>query len=757
MSTDGFQALVERELDRARAKRQILTVAHLVVRGLADHPQHADDRLVDARRRIEGALVKVAVLRPGQPDRTFDLAAAAESYGRFEGTVDAELVAAAGQAELLLAWLWRGGFDDAQPGGGGTLRAAAELCRQAGISDLDVLPPGLRASEPELGRPAGALAAKPLIGRGKDLERHLHGLGLAVQQGRHYLLEGQSGVGKSHFVQHLVELARERWAVTGDVRQRMEFRLYDRRDFSGSQADTQRKLETLYRELDQRPDVLPVLDDLHTVLDPRFGLTEEFMRLFGGRLEAGGRSFMLVCRTAEVHSSGLYRLVPQTASLSALGAEQSQRVVEMRLEELASIIPPSLKIEGGAGGYAGRVLEVARERYGHRYSPEIVLHLAESAVARARARLATEEQVDEAPALRSEDLWRHVAEELALSPELLGRTPDDFYQQVNQQLKTVVFGQDHAVDVVTLALLSLPSKAQREPRGRFLFVGPPGVGKTHLGRSLAQALGYGEEAFFIFNMSEYATEMARTRFLGSDPGYVGYGTTRTIYDLVRARSSCVVLLDEIDRSHPSIQDVLLSVLEGQGKDADGVPVSFSQAIFIMTTNQGQDRVISAYEEVQRQGGSRSQLAERFDDDALRDLILRGVVDSSESEMLDFLHRKQLAARQAFADADDDQARLTAIDQVTMLGERLRRLGRQESKPVLDRALLDRIDCIIPFFPIKERPLLARILEQELERAGWADCPPGVQEQILHAAIVQQESVRPLQRLIKKHLRERHLA
>ena len=152
-------------------------------------------------------------------------------------------------------------------------------------------------------------------------------------------------------------------------------------------------------------------------------------------------------------------------------------------------------------------------------------------------------------------------------------------------------------------------------------------------------------------MSEYGTEAARTRFMGSDPGYVGFRATRTIYDQVRQQPNCIILLDEIDRADASIQDILLSMLEGQGKDAQGEIVYFTQAVFVMTTNLGQEQVLAAWRHSRERGLTRSQTAISSSDD-LRRWILEGVQDAGELRMRDVL-RTQI---------DQAMTRFLALDQ-----------------------------------------------------------------------------------------------
>jgi ATP-dependent Clp protease ATP-binding subunit ClpA len=257
-------------------------------------------------------------------------------------------------------------------------------------------------------------------------------------------------------------------------------------------------------------------------------------------------------------------------------------------------------------------------------------------------------------------------------------------------------------------------------------------------------------------MSEYSSESARTRFMGADPGYVGYRSTRTIYDLVRSRPSCVILLDEIDRADASIQDILLSILEGEGKDAEGKIVYFSQAIFIMTTNQGQEQVENFYYTTCKdENSSREQLAEKFSDESLRKLILQGAVDETEIAMQKFLLAEINVVKNQFdvfqIQQDDFVENEDCIERYIELKNTYNRLEYVQKKTPLDRAFLDRIDFVIPFFPIKEPQYLRKILNLTLEKYGWNNCPEYISEQIISQALAEKQSIRCLERLVMKHL------
>jgi DNA polymerase III delta prime subunit len=593
-----------------------------------------------------------------------------------------------------------------------------------------------------------------LLGRNTDFERHIGFLQMALRKRRHYLLEGFPGVGKSAFVREMIGRAATRWKDSSALELRnLRFVLLPAQDFIGSADESSAKFRHLYSYLQKNPQVVPIFDGLEYLLNGALSVSEQFAQSFGGLITGGGRSVILVSRTAEAASSQMLKGI-RGVSLPALSPEATRVVVQKKLKELMSQDSLKLQFKEGESQFPDLLLNVAKERYPGRFYPEVALYLCESSVSRAANRILFLKRPP-LDCLTVADLWEHVAEEQSINPEVFGQEPAEFYKLLGEHLHSDVIAQDQAIDPICRMLHSQTLRPpQRAPRGRFLFVGPPGVGKTELGRSLAKRLGLGEEAFFVFNMAEYSSDAARTRFMGADPGYVGYRSTRTIYDMVRARPACVILLDEIDRSHASIHDILLSVLEGEGKDAEGNPAYFSQAIFILTTNQGQDAVCAAY---YRGDQSREELGRQFTDSALRKLIIKGVLDEHELLMQKYVEAKLASVRAQFEPALEDSsghsdlASLEMVQNYVALKELDARLKRVQSKTPLDAALLDRLDLVIPFFPIKEIDNLKRILDQKLERAGWNGCPDGIRDLILQVAVMPETSIRGIETMIKQYM------
>ncbi len=165
--------------------------------------------------------------------------------------------------------------------------------------------------------------------------------------------------------------------------------------------------------------------------------------------------------------------------------------------------------------------------------------------------------------------------------------------KMEETLRSQIIGQDEAVDVVCRAIRRGRTgiKDPNRPTGSFLFLGPTGVGKTHLARLLAMHMYGGEDALIQVDMSEYMEKFAVSRMTGSPPGYVGHEEGGQLTEQVRQRPYCVVLFDEIEKAHPDVMDLLLQILEeGRLSDSFGRKVDFRHAIVIMTSNLGADLI-----------------------------------------------------------------------------------------------------------------------------------------------------------------------
>ena len=195
--------------------------------------------------------------------------------------------------------------------------------------------------------------------------------------------------------------------------------------------------------------------------------------------------------------------------------------------------------------------------------------------------------------VEDEDIAAVVANQTGIPIKRLTEGEAEKVLQMEQVLTKEIIGQDDAVKIVCKAIRRSRAdiKDPNRPIGAFLFLGPTGVGKTHLARLLATNMFGGEEALIQVDMSEYMEKFAVSRMTGSPPGYVGHEEGGQLTEQVRQRPYSVVLFDEIEKAHPDVMDLLLQILEeGRLTDSFGRKIDFRNTIVIMTSNLGADLI-----------------------------------------------------------------------------------------------------------------------------------------------------------------------
>jgi len=210
-------------------------------------------------------------------------------------------------------------------------------------------------------------------------------------------------------------------------------------------------------------------------------------------------------------------------------------------------------------------------------------------------------------------------------------------KQIESALGLDVIGQNEAIKAISKAVRRARTglKDPKRPIGAFLFLGPTGVGKTHLVKKLAEFLFGTEDSMIRFDMSEYRERHTVSRLIGSPPGYVGYDDGGQLTEAVRRKSYCVILLDEIEKAHEEIYNILLQVFEdGRLTDGKGRIIDFKNTIIVMTSNLGSQRIYSEG----RLGFTQDASNNSLDYKSLEERVLKEVEDPKNGFRPEFLNR-----------------------------------------------------------------------------------------------------------------------
>ena len=249
-----------------------------------------------------------------------------------------------------------------------------------------------------------------------------------------------------------------------------------------------------------------------------------------------------------------------------------------------------------------------------RKQPDKAIDLIDEAGAMLNLKIHGQENI-KSKSLTSKDLERVVAKIAKIPEKTMNSTESLLLKNLARDLKLMIYGQDHAIDQVTDSILMSRSGLgdENKPIGSFLFAGPTGVGKTELSKQLAILLG---NSFIRFDMSEYMEKHSVSKLIGSPPGYVGFDQGGILTDAVNKSPYSVVLLDEIEKAHPDIFNILLQIMDhGTLTDSQGRNTSFKNVILIMTTNAGAAEMdtgaIGIHKKITENGHKRDKVIKNF--------------------------------------------------------------------------------------------------------------------------------------------------
>ena len=422
----------------------------------------------------------------------------------------------------------------------------------------------------------------PLIGREAEVERAIQVL--CRRRKNNPLLVGDPGVGKTAIAEGLAKKI-----VDGQTPEILAHATIFSLDMGALLAGTryrgdfEERLKQVVKELEDHPDAILFIDEIHTVIGA--GATS------GGAMDA----------------SNLLKPALQGGKLRCMGSTtykefrqhfEKDRALSRRFQKIdvnEPSVPDAIKILMGLKPHF-------EEHHDLRYTAEAIKAAVELAARYINDRKLPDsaiDVIDEAGAaqhLVSDSKRRKVLglKEIEAVVAKIARIParnvskDDaeVLRDLEKTLKRVVFGQDTAIEALSSAI-KLARAGLREPEkpiGNYLFAGPTGVGKTEVAKQLALSLGV---ELLRFDMSEYMEKHAISRLIGAPPGYVGFDQGGMLTDGVDQHPHCVLLLDEIEKAHPDVYNILLQVMDhGKLTDHNGRTVDFRNVILILTTNAG---------------------------------------------------------------------------------------------------------------------------------------------------------------------------
>lgn len=429
-----------------------------------------------------------------------------------------------------------------------------------------------------------ALAGKidPLIGRDKELERVIQTL--CRRRKNNPLLAGEAGVGKTAIAEGLAKRI-----VDGCVPDVLVNATVYALDIGALLAGTkyrgdfEQRLKAVLKQLAGDPNAVLFIDEIHTIIGA--GAAS------GGTLDASNL-------LKPALSSGALKCIGATTYKEFRGVFEKDHALSRRFQKIDVTEPSVEETISILRGLKSRF----EEHHGIRYSATAISHAAELSAKYITDRHLPDKAIDvidEAGAAQrvlpkskqkkvigKQEIEDIVARIARIPPQHVSADDRSALKNIDRDLKAVVFGQDPAIDALARAIRMSRSGLgnPQKPIGCFLFSGPTGVGKTEVARQLADSMGI---ELIRFDMSEYQERHAVSRLIGAPPGYVGFEQGGLLTEAITKKPHAVLLIDEIEKAHPDIFNILLQVMDhGTLTDNNGRKADFRNIIIVMTTNAG---------------------------------------------------------------------------------------------------------------------------------------------------------------------------
>ena len=426
----------------------------------------------------------------------------------------------------------------------------------------------------------------PLVGRSAEVERVSQIL--SRRRKNNPLLVGESGVGKTAIAEGLAKLI-----VDGDVPEILKESVVYSLDMGALLAGTkyrgdfEKRFKGLLADLKSHDHSILFIDEIHTIIGA--GAAS------GGVMDASNLLKPLL-------SGGQMRCIGSTTFQEYRGIFDKDRALSRRFQKV-DVLEPSVdetyRILKGLKSrfeehhdirYNDKALQAAAElsdRYiNDRFMPDKAIDVIDEAGAFQRLQTVSKRK----KVIGVADIENVVAKIARIPPKSVSADDKESLQKLADNLKMVVFGQDNAITTLSTAIKMARAglKSIEKPIGSFLLAGPTGVGKTEVSNQLAKILGL---ELVRFDMSEYMERHTVSRLIGAPPGYVGYDQGGLLTEAVTKHPHSVVLLDEIEKAHPEVFNLLLQIMDhGTLTDNNGRKADFRNVIFIMTTNAGAESV-----------------------------------------------------------------------------------------------------------------------------------------------------------------------